>query len=272
MQKLSERWSKSVIVENKPGANGGIGVTTVTKSAPDGHTLFVASPGLTTNPLLLQEAKYDPVTGFTPLCLLALIPNLLVVHPGVPAKNMQEFLALARTRKPPLTQSSAGVGSPGHLSGALLEVMAKVELEHVPYKGAAGVNDLVGGHIDFSFPTISTAQALVKSGKLRALAVTGAKRSPMMPDVPTIGETVPGYETAGWYGVVGPAGMPKAIADRLSDEMVKIMKMPDVREKFIAAASEPVGANATEMRDFLEKDVKRLTQLMKAANIKPAKS
>jgi len=269
--KLSESLGQSVVIENKPGANGFLASDATAKSPPDGYTLFMSSPGLTTNPLLSEQAKYDPVKGFTPLSLLALIPNVLVVHPGVPAKNMQEFLALARSRKPPLTQSSAGAGSPGHLSGQLLEVMAKIEFEHVPYKGAGGVNDLVGGHVDFSFPTVSTGLPLVRNGKLRAIAVTSAKRSAVMPDVPTIGETVPGYETAGWYGIVGPPGIPKAIADKLTDELIRIMKMPDVREKFAAHAAEPVGSTGAEMAEFLEQDVKRWTGVMKASGLKPAK-
>lgn len=268
-QKLSAALGQPVVVENRPGANGLIASDATASSPPDGHTLMLSSIGLTTNPLLTKRVHYDPVKGFTPISLLAIVPNVLVTYPGVPAKNLGELLALARTRSSPLTQASAGNGSPGHLSGALLQVMAGIRLDHVPYKGSGpAINDLVGGHVDLSFPTIPTALPLVKAGKVRALAVTGGKRSPLMPDVPTIAEAgVPGYDTGGWYGLVGPAGMPKDVAALLSHEVEKIMKMPDVRERFVAEGAEPVGSNGADMNAFLVKDVERWTGVVKAAHI-----
>lgn len=270
-QKLSQSLGQPVVVENRPGANGLIASDATAKSAADGYTLFLTSLGLTTNPLLTERVHYDPVRGFTPISLMAMVPNVLVAHPGVPANNLGELLALARSRKAPLTQASAGNGSSGHLSGALLQVMTKIPLIHVPYKGSGpAMNDLLGGQVDISFPAIPTALPMVRSGRIKAIAVTGAKRSPLMPEVPTIAEAgVPGYDTGGWYGVVGPPGMPKDIADRLSNELVKIMKMPDVRERFIAEAVDPVGSNGAEMGDFLARDFKRWTEVVKAANIKP---
>ncbi|SCU76903.1 conserved exported hypothetical protein [Cupriavidus necator] len=268
-QKLSVALGQSVVVENRPGANGLIASDATASAAPDGYTLMLSSIGLTTNPLLTKRVHYDPIDGFTPISLLAIVPNVLVTYPGVPAKDLRELLALARTRQAPLTQASAGNGSPGHLSGALLQVMAGVRLDHVPYKGSGpAINDLVGGHIDLSFPTIPTALPLVKAGKVRALAVTGGKRSALMPDVPTIAEAgVPGYDTGGWYGLVGPAGMPKEIAALLSSEVGKIMKMPDVRERFIAEGADPVGSDGAEMKAFLIKDVERWAGVVKAAHI-----
>lgn len=270
-QKLAESLGQPVVVENRPGANGLIASDATAKSPADGYTLFMSSLGLTTNPLLVERVHYDPVKGFTPISLLAMVPNVLVANPGVPANNLKELLALARSRKAPLTQASAGNGSPGHLSGALLQVMTKIRLDHVPYKGSGpAMNDLLGGHVDISFPTIPTALPQVRSGKLKAIAVTGAKRSPMMPEVPTIAEAgVPGYDTGGWYGLVAPPGLPKDIADLLSAEVVKIMKMPDVRERFISEAADPIGSNGPEMAAFLARDFKRWTQVVKAANIKP---
>ncbi len=270
-QKLFQSLGQPVVVENRTGANGLIASDATAKSPPDGYTLLLSSLGLTTNPLLMERVQYDPVKGFTPISLMAMVPNVLVVNPGVPAKNLGELLALARSRETPLTQGSAGNGSPGHLSGALLQVMTKIRMVHVPYKGQSlAMNDLLGGHVDLSFPAIPTALPFVRSGKLRAIAVTGAKRSPLMPEVPTIAESgVPGYDTGGWYGLLGPAGMPKDVADRLSNELVKIMKMPDVRERFISEGADPVGSNGAEMRDFLERDFKRWTEVVKTANIKP---
>ncbi|ODV42908.1 LacI family transcriptional regulator [Cupriavidus sp. UYMMa02A] len=267
-QKLSVALGQPVVVENRPGANGFIASGATASAAPDGYTLMLSSIGLTTNPLLTKGAHYDPVNGFTPISLLAIVPNVLVTYPGVPAKNLGELLALARARAAPLTQASAGNGSPGHLSGALLQVMAGIRLDHVPYKGSGpAINDLIGGHVDISFPTVPTALPLVRAGKLRALAVTGGKRSPLMPDVPTIAEAgVPGYDTGGWYGVVGPAGMPKDIAMLLSTEVAKIMKMPDVRERFIAEGAEPIGSTGAEMNAFLVKDVERWTAVVKTVH------
>lgn len=270
-QKLADSLGQPVVVENRPGANGLIASDATAKSPPDGYTLFMSSLGLTTNPLLQERAIYDPVKGFTPISLLAMVPNVLVAGPSVPANNLKELLALARTRKQPLTQASAGNGSPGHLSAALLQVMTQIRLDHVPYRGSGpAMTDLIGGHVDISFPTIPTALLQVRTGKLKAIAVTSAKRSPMMPEVPTIAEAgVPGYDMGGWYGLVAPPGMPKEIADMLSSEVVKIMKMPDVRERFLAEASEPVGSDGVEMTAFLARDFKRWKQVVQAANIKP---
>ena len=271
-QKLAVSLGQPVVVENRPGANGMIASDAAAKSLPDGYTLLLPSLGLTTNPLLMEKANYDPVKGFTPISLLAMVPNVLVAHPGVPANTLGELLALARSRKTPITQASAGNGSPGHLSGALLQVMTGIRLDHVPYKGSGpAMNDLLGGHVDVSFPTIPTALPLVRNGKLKAIAVTGARRSAMMPEVPTMAEAgVPGYDTGGWYGLVAPPGLPKGIADLLSAEVVKIMKMPDVRERFASEAADPVGSNGAEMAEFLARDFKRWTEVVKGANIKPS--
>ncbi|MDF3887625.1 Bug family tripartite tricarboxylate transporter substrate binding protein [Cupriavidus basilensis] len=267
--KLSAALGQPVVVENRPGANGLIASDATSNSPPDGYTLMLSSIGLTTNPLLTKRVHYDPVKSFTPISLLAIVPNVLVTYPGVPAKSLGELLALARTRPSPLTQASAGNGSPGHLSGALLQVMARIRMDHVPYKGSGpAINDLIGGHVDISFPTIPTALPLVRAGKLRALAVTGSKRSPLMPDIPTVAEAgVPGYDTGGWYGLVGPAGMPKDIAALLSKEVAKIMKMPDIRERFLAEGAEPIGSNAADMNAFLVKDVERWTGVVKEAHV-----
>ncbi len=267
-QELSKTLGQSVVVENRAGANGMIASDATAKSPADGYTLHMSSLGLTTNPLLMDRSQFDPVKSFTPISLLAMVPNILVVHNGLPAKNLQELLALARSR--PLRQASAGNGSPGHLSGALLQLLTKAQMDHIPYKGSApAMNDLVAGHVDLSFPTIPTALPLVRAGKLRAIGVTGARRSALMPEVPSIAEGgVPGYDMGGWYGLVGPAGMPKEVTDTLSREIVRIMKVAEVRERFIAEGADPVGSTSAEMGDFLARDFKRWGEVVKSANIK----
>ena len=269
-QKLSDSLGQPVIVENKTGANGLIAGDATAKASADGYTLFMSSIGLTTNPILYDKMWHDPVKDFTPISLLATVPNLLVVHPSVPVKNLNELIAYAKSQKDPLTQASAGNASPGHLSGALLQIMANIKFEHIPYKGTGqAMSDLLAGNVALSFPVLSTALPHLKTGKLRAIAVTSAKRSPMLPDVPSIAESgVAGYDTGGWYGIVGPVGIPPDISALLSKEMALIMKMPDVRERFFTEGAEPIGSNSAEMSDFLARDFKRWTEVIKSANIK----
>ena len=273
-QKLAEALGQQVIVENRTGANGFIASDLTAKSAPDGYTIFMSSAGLTTNPILQDKTQRDPLKEFSALSLVAAIPNILVVHPGVPVKTVKELLALARSRPDTLTQASSGTGSPGHLSGELLQQMTKVRFLHVPYKGSgAALIDLLGGHVDLSVPTISAALPHVKSGKLRTLGITSATRSPLLPEVVTISEAgVPGYEVVGWYGLVGPAGMPKDVITRLSSEVARILKLPDVREKMLNEGAEPVGNTPEEFAAFLAEDLRKWTKVIKAANIRPSPS
>ena len=267
-QKLGEALGQQVIIENRPGANGLIAGDLTAKSAPDGYTLFMTSPGLTTNPILYSRLRHDPVTGFTAISQIAEIPNLLVVHPSVPAKTVGELFALARARPATLTQSSAGTGSPGHLSGELLQMMMKVKFIHVPYKGAQSVIDLIGGHVDLSFPSISSSIAFVKDGKLRALGVTSARRSPLLPDVPAIGEKeVPGYASVGWYGIVGPPGISKPIVATLNTEIVRIIQNAEVRERLSREGAVPMSNTPEEFSAFIGDDHRKWAKVIKAANI-----
>ena len=267
-QKLGEALGQQVIIENRPGANGLIAGDLTAKSAPDGYTLFMTSPGLTTNPILYSRLRHDPVTDFTAVSQIAEIPNLLVIHPSVPAKSIGELFALARSRPATLTQSSAGTGSPGHLSGELLQMMMKVKFIHVPYKGAQSVIDLIGGHVDLSFPSISSSIAFVREGKLRALGVTSAKRSPLLPDVPAIGEKeVPGYASVGWYGIVGPAGIPKPIVAALNTEIVRIIQNAEVRERLSREGAVPMSNTPEEFSAFIGDDHRKWAKVIKAANI-----
>ncbi|MBI4191897.1 MAG: tripartite tricarboxylate transporter substrate binding protein [Betaproteobacteria bacterium] len=269
-EKLAESWGQQVIVENRPGASGKIAAELTAKAAPDGYTLLTSNNGLTTNPLLFDKYPLDPLKDFTAVSLVAISANILVVHPSVPAKSMKTLIALARSR--PLTQGTAGVGSPGHLAGELLQQLTQYRFVHIPYKGTGALlNDLIGGHIDLSFPTLLAGQPFIQSGKLRALGITSAKRSTIFPDVPTISESgVPGFETVGWYGVLGPAGMPKDVVSRLSAELARIFKTPEVRKRMLDRGAEPIGSSSEEFAAYLAEDTRKWAKVIKAANIRPS--
>lgn len=269
-QALGDTFGHPFVVENRPGANGMIAGDLTARSAPDGYTLFMSSAGLTTNPLLYDRLQRDPLKDFTAVTLVAGVPNILVVHPAVPARSMKELVALARSRPETLTQASAGSGSPGHLAGELLGLMTQARFVHVPYKGSGpALIDLIGGHVDLSFPTIAAGIPHVKAGKLRALGITTARRAALLPELPTIAEGgVPGYEVLGWYGIVGPAGLPKDVVSRLSTEIARIVRIPEVREKILKEGAEAVGNSPEEFAAFLAEDQRKWARVIKAANIR----
>lgn len=268
-QRLADALGTTAVMENRGGANGLIAANIVATAPPDGYTLQVASMGLTTNPYLYNESKRDPTKEFTPISLLAWVANVVVVPAGSPAKDMRGLLEIARTRANPLTSATTGQAAPGHLATELMQRNAGVKFEFIPYKGSGpALIDLIAGRIDMSLPTVVAALPFVKSGKLRALAVTGATRSALMPDVPTLAELKLLEHGSGWYGLVGPAGMPKDVAERLGREVVAIMKQPDVRERFLHGGADPVGSTPAEFGTFIAQDYKRWGDLIRAANIK----
>lgn len=270
-QPLADALGQPVVVENRPGANGLVAASLAASAAPNGYTIFVTSMGLTTNPHLYTRNKLDPVKNFTPISMIATVPNVLVTNPDVAGKDLRDLLAQARSRSRPLTVATTGQAAPGHLASELLQLAAKVKFDHVAYKGSGpALTDVMAGHVDMSLPTVVAAAPFIKSGKLRALAVTGTRRSPLLPEVPTFGEAgIAELGTgSGWYGLVGPAGIPKNIADRLGEAVVKLMKLPEVQERLTASGADAFISSPAEMATFLAADYKHWGGIIKAANIK----
>jgi tripartite-type tricarboxylate transporter receptor subunit TctC len=255
--KMSEVIGQNVLVENRTGAAGSIAASTVAKGAPDGYSVLVVSSSFAINPSLYANLPFDPQKDLAPISLLAEAPFLLVVHPSLPVKSVKELVALGRTRGDVLTYGSGGVGSSGHLAGALFETTAGVKFTHVPYKGAGqALVDLLGGQITFTFASMLSSGPHVKQQRLRVLGVTSRKRSSAMPQVPTIGEAgYPGYSTGSWYGLLGPAATPPAILARISQAAHKSVMSPEVRERMSGDGAEPIGSSPAEFQSYLGAEI-----------------
>ena len=267
--KLSDSMKQPVIVDNRASASGVIAGEITAKAAPDGYTLLLAYHQHTINAVLNPNLPYHPVNDFTPITQLTRAGFLLVVNPASPPKTLQEFIAWTKSRSGELNFGSAGLGSGGHLAGELYKHMTGVKAQHIPYKGSGpSMIDLIGGRFDFSFAGLQGAQVQVRAGKLRALAVTTRERLSVMPDVPAVAEAVPGFEVVGWYGVIGPAGMPGAIVAKLHDELLRVLAQPDVRERILHDGSEPVGSSAAEFRSFMSADLEKWAKLAKESGAK----
>jgi tripartite-type tricarboxylate transporter receptor subunit TctC len=269
-QKLSEALGQQFVVDNRPGAGGNLGTDSVAKAPPDGYTLLSAGPGsLIMNPLL-NKVPYDTARDFAPVSLMASAPNVLVVHPSVPATSVKELIELARAQPGRLNYASAGTGSSAHFAVALFAAMARVELAHVPYRGTGpGINDLVGGQVQLAIFGIPPVLPHVKTGRLRALAVTGKRRSSELPEVPTVDEAgVPGYEMNPWYGLLAPAGTPRAIVARLGSEVSKIVRAVEMREKLAAQGAEPAGGTPEDYAAVIQSDTAMWTRVIKETGIK----
>ncbi|HQR12055.1 MAG TPA: tripartite tricarboxylate transporter substrate binding protein [Casimicrobiaceae bacterium] len=265
-EKLSVALGQPVIVENKPGAGGGLGADFVAKAAPDGYTILGGT--ISTNAInasLYKDLPYDPVKDFIPITLIARVPNMLVVNNDVPAKNVAELIALMKKSPGKYTFASSGNGTSQHLSGELFKGIAGVDMQHIPYKGSPpALQDVMGGAVTMTFDNITTAWPLAKGGKLRALGVTTAKRSPAAPDVPTLAEAgLVGYEIGSWQGVFAPAGTPPDIVKRLNAEIVKIINLPDVKEKLLVLGAEPVGNSSEEFTVFVKAEVVKWGDVVK---------
>jgi tripartite-type tricarboxylate transporter receptor subunit TctC len=270
-KKLSEALGQPFVIDNRAGASGNIGADAAAKSIPDGYTLFVTSSGvLAANVHLYNKLSFDPVKDFSPIIRIVNQPNILVVHPSVPAANVKELIALAKSRPGKLTFGSAGIGTGQDIAAQLFVVMAGVDVLHVPYKGGApALSDLLGGQINAMFETSPTAIPYVKQGKLKALAITTLQRSALLPGLSTVSEAgVNGYESVTWIGMVAPAGTPKPIIDRINAEIQKALS-GDTGKQLTELSLEPIGGTPQDFSDAIRKDSADLARIIKAAGIQP---
>ena len=267
---LGDQLGQQVVVENRAGAGGTIAVAYVAKAAPDGYTIVLANVGaLTANPFLMH-LTYDPLKDLTPISMAAIFANVLVVQPGLPVKNLADYLKLAKEKPRSITYASSGVGGAGHLAGELLAIVAKVQLVHVPYKGGGpAMQGFLGGQVDSFFATPVSSIKQIEAGKAHAIATTGSKRAELMPDVPTVAEQgFPGYEALNWYGFLGPAGMPKPIVDRLHDEIAKAIANPEVVAAMKKTGVEPQSSRPEEFAAYIKSEYATWGKVIKQAGIK----
>ncbi len=270
--RLGERWKQQVVVDNRAGAGGVIAADTTAKAAPDGYTLIMATiASMATNVSLIRNLPYDPVRDFAPVTQVASQQLVLLVHPGVAAKSVPELIQLAKAKPGQLTFASAGSGTGGHLSGELFKLLAGIDMIHVQYKGVApALVDVISGQVNMTFASILTGLPHVKSNRLRPFGVTGARRSPPLPEVPTMTEAgVRGYESSTWYGVLGPKALPRPIVLKLNNEIVAILKIPEVRDRLLNEGAEPVGSTPEQFGEFIKSEIVKWGKVFKAAGIKP---
>ena len=270
-QKLTVALAQPVVIDNRTGAGTLIATEIVARAAPDGYTLLMATPPLAVAPALYQKLPFDVTRDFAAVTNIAATSNVLVVHPSVPVQSVMELIALARTSPGKYTFGSSGVGGAGHLATELLRSMARIELVHVPYKGGAvAVTDLLGGRLTLMFANLTTVQQHIKTGKVRALAIGTAQRSLVVPELPTVAEAgVPGYEANNWNGMVAPAGTPRAVIDRLQREIRTIVDAPDMRERLLQNAFEPIADTPGEFARYLAAERVKWAKVVREGNVKP---
>ncbi len=268
--KLTEAWGQTVVADNRAGANGTIGVDIATKSLPDGYTLTMISSSHSVNVSLYSKLPYDLINDLAPITQATTQPYALVVHPSVAAKSVKELIALAKARPGTLNYGSSGTGGLSHLSGALLATLAGLNITHIPYKGGApAMTDVIAGQIQMLFSTILQSHAHIKAGRLRALAVTTAKRSAGAPELPTMQEAgVPGYEVVGWYGVLAPAKTPQPILAKLNREIVRILQTQEMKERLSADGSEPVGNSQEQFAAHIKSEIAKWRKVVKEVGIR----
>lgn len=268
--KMSEKWGQPVVIDNRAGAGGNVGSDIVAKSAPDGYTLVMGVTGShAINISLYSKMPYDPVADFVAISQVAVVPNVVVVHPSVPARTLAELVALAKREPGKLNYASLGNGTAAHLGMELLKSAAGIDITHVPYKGSApAVTDLLAGQVQVMVDGLPSALQHVKTGKLRAIALTSLHRAPALPDLPTIAETYPGFYADAWSGLFAPKGTPAAIVNQLSTEVQRILRLPDVREKLAALGAEPVGSTQAEFAVHVKREIDKWAQVVKTSGAK----
>jgi tripartite-type tricarboxylate transporter receptor subunit TctC len=266
---LSRKWGQPVVIENRTGAAGNIGAEAVFNAEPDGYTLLSAPPPpLVINHNLYPKLGYDP-TKFVPIIIMGRVPNALVVNPKVEANSAAELIAHARAHPGKLTNATQGNGTTSHLTSELFQLMAQVKVQHVPYRGSApALNDLVGGSVEMMFDNLGVSLALVRAGKLKLLAVATPKRMAALPDVPTMAETLPGFESAAWFGVVAPPGTAPAIANRINADMSEALRQDDIQRGLARLSAEPIGGTREATAAYMREEIERWHKVIKAANVK----
>jgi len=265
-QKLGERWSQQVVIENRPGAGGNVAAEAVAKSAPDGYTWLLGNNSiLATNQSLYRSLGYDPVKDFAPVSLVAVQPNILVVNPQVPARSVAELITLAKKNPGKLNYASSGSGAAAHLAGELFKTMTGVDMVHVPYKGAQpALTDVIAGQVQLMFATSASVIPFIQAGRLRALAVTTARRSASVPDLPTVAEAgVPGFEAITWHGVVVPAATPAPLVERLNRDIVSALAQPDLRERLAALGAEVRAGTPSEFADYIASEIPKWSKVVR---------
>jgi len=271
-QKLSERWGQPVFVDSRPGGSAMIGTDFVARSAPDGYTLMLAaSSEVSMNVVLFKKMPYDPVRDLQPVTLVGTTPPILLAHPSLPVKSVKELVALARAKPGALSYGSIGTGTPQHFAGELMNATFRIDIVHVPYKGAApALIDVIGGHVPLALTAPTVAIPHVKAGRLRALAVTSAERSGAIPDVPTIAESgAPGFNIVQWYSIWMPAKPPRDVLEKLQGELVRIIQSPDYRQRQLEVATDIVGSSAETLADFQKSEIEKYRKIAAVAGIKP---
>src|SRR5437667_4984121 len=270
-QKLTESIGQAVVVDNRPGAAGNIGADIVAKSAPDGYTLLMGTVGThAINASLYSTMPYDHVKDFTPIVLVAAVPNVLVVNPSVPVKSVSDLIKLAKAKPGAINFASSGSGTSIHLSGELFKTMARVDMTHVPYKGSApALTDLMGGQVQLMFDNLPSSLQQIKAGKLRAIAVTSAQRAPALPNVPTIAESgLPGFEASSWFGILGPAATPPAVIARINSEVNQWLQTPEAKEKLVAQGAASAGGAPEQFAAHIRAETEKWAKVVKVSGAK----
>ena len=270
-QKLSEQMGQQIVVDNKPGAGGNLAANEAAKAPADGYTVFYKTSAISIAPALYSNIQFDPVKDYAPVALTATVPLVLVVNPGVPAKNLQEFVAYARANPGKLNYASSGTGTITHLAGALFATQMGLQMQHVPYKGSApAMLDVVGGQVQMMADTINTVLPFARENRVRALAIAVTRRSPQLPDVPTLEEAanLPGFEMSAWQGMVVPAATPRDIVARLNAEVNRAVQNPDLRQRLATGGSEPLGGTPEQYAAYIRSELQRWTKVVRDSGAK----